>query len=143
LLTLTVVLLVVIVVVLGAVLETRMKSASGTPAKATATPTVSAGSADLPTSAVTSTPTSIRANSKLAVTGWRTGQEYTIQLFYQGPNDYIRYSTYESTSGKWAAPVTTVKARDGSPIGVTAFNHSIYEGDNVLFLLLISTRASN
>ena len=130
-----IILLVIITIILGTVLGTRMHSSSGASSKVTATATANAGSPDLPTSALSPTPTSIRANSKLAVTGWRTGQEYSIQLFYQGPDNYIRYSTYESTSGKWAAPVMSVEARSDTPIGATAFNHSIYGGDNVLLSL--------
>jgi hypothetical protein len=134
-LALTIILLAIIAVVVGAVLGTRKHgsssaSSSGT-AMATATATVT-NSPDLPTSTSSSTPTSIRANSRLAVTGWRTGQEYSIRLFYQGPDDYLRYSAYESTSAEWTVPVMSVEAIASSPIGATAFNRSIYGGGDVL-----------
>lgn len=131
-LALTIVLLVIIAVIVGTVLGTRKHDSSSASSSGTATATVTIISPDLPTSTSSSTPTSIRANSRLAVTGWRTGQEYSIRLFYQGPDDYLRYSAYESTSGEWAAPVMSVKATARSPIGATAFNHSIYGGDDVL-----------
>ena len=121
-LALAVLLLVITAAVLGGVLGSR-KPKAGPVATATATVTATAP---------TSTPTSISAKSKLAVTGWRTGEEYSIRLFFQGPDDLLRYSAYESTSGSWAEPVVSVKASPGSAIGATAFNHSIYGGDDVL-----------
>ncbi|KAH8662553.1 hypothetical protein BX600DRAFT_437934 [Xylariales sp. PMI_506] len=121
-----VLLLVIIAAVLGGELGTR-KSTAGPAATATATSTATITTS---TSTSTSTPTSIGANSRLAVTGWTTGQEYSIRLFFQGPDDLLRYSAYESTSGSWAEPVkmqfelyyldesSYLRAQDFSP-GVT------------------------
>jgi hypothetical protein len=52
-----------------------------------------------PTSTVTITPspepspTAIRHNSALAVTGWRNGAEFSIRLFFQGNDGYLRISS--------------------------------------------------
>ncbi|KAK6863522.1 hypothetical protein PG995_000050 [Apiospora arundinis] len=44
----------------------------------------------------------IRPGSRLAVTGWREGSGYHIRLFYQGPDQQLRYSNYSSTDPAWS-----------------------------------------
>ncbi|KAK8097477.1 hypothetical protein PG984_016616 [Apiospora sp. TS-2023a] len=44
----------------------------------------------------------VRPGSSLAVTGWREGAGFHIRLFYQGPDQRLRYSNYSSTeTGGW------------------------------------------
>ncbi|KAI1798619.1 hypothetical protein F4811DRAFT_174455 [Daldinia bambusicola] len=49
---------------------------------------------------------SIKVGSKLAVTGYRTGSDYSIRLFFQDQDNQIRFTDRESASASWTA--TTV-----------------------------------
>jgi hypothetical protein len=48
----------------------------------------------------------IRSGSRLAVTGWRDGSNYRIRLFYQGPDQKLRSSSYASNESTWSDPTT-------------------------------------
>ncbi|KAK3329916.1 hypothetical protein B0H66DRAFT_41333 [Apodospora peruviana] len=77
-----------------------------------------------PSSSVNSTglaSTKIRMGSPLAVTGWRQGTFFNIWLFYQGPDDVIRLSTYSNDGSNWSRPhdMPDIKAIAGSPLAAT------------------------
>lgn len=62
----------------------------------------------------------IQPNSALAVTGWRFGTDFAIRLFYQGPDDLIRFSSYDTVFANWSAPrVLDVDAASGTPLSVS------------------------
>lgn len=46
----------------------------------------------------------IAANSTLTATGWRYGTDFSIRLFYQGPDSLIRYSVYDTLYQNWSVP---------------------------------------
>lgn len=57
----------------------------------------------------------LRENSPLAVTGWELGGKTNTQLFWQGKDNAIYYSAWDSGHNSWAAPVKTdVSAAPGS-----------------------------
>jgi hypothetical protein len=43
-------------------------------------------------------------------------------VFYQGADDYLRVSSFESDVSKWSGPSIFAKAKPGSPIGASSFN---------------------
>ena len=46
---------------------------------------------------------SIKPNSRLSATGWSDGNGYYIDLFYQGPDDQLRFSYYTGyLNYKWS-----------------------------------------
>jgi hypothetical protein len=52
------------------------------------------------------TPQTIRKNSRLAVTGYRGDSgNYTLRLFFQDPNDSVRFMDKSSSGGTWTDPV--------------------------------------
>ncbi|EON95656.1 hypothetical protein UCRPA7_8793 [Phaeoacremonium minimum UCRPA7] len=62
----------------------------------------------------------IQPNSALAVTGWRFGTDFAIRLFYQGPDDLIRYSAYDTVFANWSAPrVLSVKASSNTSLSTS------------------------
>lgn len=68
------------------------------------------GSSNTPSPSATSTPTStplksIRPNSHLAVTGYRGNGDFKVQLFYQGPDNVLRQSSYNSARDSWSDPL--------------------------------------
>jgi hypothetical protein len=53
--------------------------------------------------------TSIRENSKMAVTGYRGANgNYTLRLFFQGPDNYLRFMDKNSVDSKWTDPVPLI-----------------------------------
>lgn len=65
----------------------------------------------------------IRQNSPLAVTGYRIDSDpanFNIRLFFQGPDDLLRYSNLDTIYNRWSAPqVINVTAKSGTPIAVS------------------------
>jgi hypothetical protein len=111
-------LLVIIATILGAVLGTRAKR-HGSP---------------LTPANTTISPSTIRKNSGLAVTGWRNASDFSIRLFYQGQDGFLRMNGFETASGNWASSPPFVQARDGTPLAASCFNASYFfnnGGDNV------------
>ncbi|KAK6859690.1 hypothetical protein PG995_003326 [Apiospora arundinis] len=78
--------LALIAIIVGAVVGTRASKSHGDNEKSNVT-----GSALK----------NIRQGSRLAVTGWRDGSSYRIRLFYQDPDDRLRYSEYSGTDSAW------------------------------------------
>lgn len=65
----------------------------------------------------------IRKGSGLAATGWRDGNQFRIWLFYQGPDNAIRWSTFASERNKWSESYEATLVKDvmpGTPLAVTA-----------------------
>jgi hypothetical protein len=122
------VVLIVVVVVLGAVLGTKLKSKSAAP---TATPSSS------PTASPT--PSSVRKNTAISVTGWRSGSEFSIRLFYQGDDAYLRIIGFESSNSSWSAPSTIVQAKPGTPIAASGFNSGAFFGSSTVWNLPFGT----
>jgi len=59
----------------------------------------------------------IRDNSTLAVTGWRLGGKTNVQLFWQGKDDFVYYSAWDSGHDSWNAPVKlTIGAVPDTPM---------------------------
>ena len=115
--------------VLGTTLNRNSNNSSAQPATTTSNPTAA------PTS--TSRPIGIRENSPLTVTGWRTGGNFSIRIFFQNDDNYLSYSAYESGTGNWTQTSNFTTAKAGSPLAVTNFNHSFYATDTVRFLPFI------
>jgi len=116
-LTAVIIVLVVLAIILGAVLGTRHRG--GNPVESPSATAVSSPSA---------TPTSIRQKSGLAVTGWRNGSEFSIRLFYQGQDSYLRISQFESTTGNWSNPKSFVMGKAGTPIAASSYNGNSFWG---------------
>ncbi|KAH8895493.1 hypothetical protein GQ53DRAFT_856145 [Thozetella sp. PMI_491] len=75
----------------------------------------------------------IRANSSLAVAGWRTGPDFQIRLFYQGPDDRLRFNIFDTAIGAWGKPnvLDNIKAAaSNTPLAATILwwssNHGLY-----------------
>lgn len=69
-------------------------------------------------------------HSSLAVTGWRydSNSEYSIRLFYQDTEGYLRISALESIAGEvWTAGTRFVKAKMGTPLAASCHNQSMYD----------------
>lgn len=118
--------LIIVGAVLGGVLGTTLNHNSKNSSAQPATTTTSN-----PTAAPTSTsrPIGIRENSPLAVTGWRTGGNFSIRVYFQNDDNYLSYSAYESGTGNWTQASNFTTAKAGSPLAVTNFNHSFYATD--------------
>jgi hypothetical protein len=100
--------LVVLGTILGAILGTQLHHTAPDASTTTPSPRPS--------------PTAIRHNSALAVTGWRNGADFSIRLFYQGDDGNLRVSAFESTTQSWGSPTLFVKARSGTPLAASSFN---------------------
>jgi hypothetical protein len=62
----------------------------------------------------------IRPNSGLTATGWRYGSDFKIRIFYQGPDNAVRYSNYDSLFKTWSVPVTlSTSAMTNTPLAAT------------------------
>lgn len=65
--------------------------------------------------------------SSLAVTGWRVETDFSIRLFYQGSDDFLRVSSFESSTGSgWTSATKTTKAKPKTPLAAVSFNQSFY-----------------
>ncbi|XXH03918.1 hypothetical protein Hte_010326 [Hypoxylon texense] len=94
---------------------------SSSPSESTSSPSPSSGSA---TPQVNTT--AVRPNTRLSVTGRRVaGDGFTSRLFWQGGDNKIRTSRYNSAGGgAWTAPLVfdgTSGARPGTPIAATVY----------------------
>jgi hypothetical protein len=120
-LVVAIILLTVLVIVLGAVLGTKLhrKSAAPTP---TSTGSLSATS----TSSPTASPSTVRKTTAVSVTGWRSGSEFSIRLFYQGDDAYLRIIGFESSNRSWTAPLSITQAKPGTPIAASSFNKGLF-----------------
>ncbi|OCL05167.1 hypothetical protein AOQ84DRAFT_441627 [Glonium stellatum] len=120
-----VVVLVIVGAVLGGVLGTTLNHGSNNSHAQSATTT------GTPTAAPTGTskPIGIRQNSPLAVTGWRTGGNFSIRVYFQNDDNFLSYSAYESGTGNWTQISNFTTAKPGSPLAATNFNHSFYSSD--------------
>ncbi|KAK8054824.1 hypothetical protein PG993_000051 [Apiospora rasikravindrae] len=99
--------LIVIGAVLGGVLGSRAANASYLNSQSSSSPEGDGDTADGNSGNDTAPPSTplkyIRPGSSLAVTGWRDGQDYHIRLFYQGPDQLLRYSNFSSNEdGGWS-----------------------------------------
>jgi hypothetical protein len=103
--------LIAVIVVVGAVVggvvgsqASRNSSKSATSASETSAAAASAsGTATSSAPIQSATFSSIRSDSKLAVTGWRSTSQVVIDLYYQDPDDNLRYSNWV-TSANWSSP---------------------------------------
>jgi len=130
------VLLIVVAVVLGAVLGTKLKSKSAVPT-ATYSNSPTATHSSSPTASPT--PSSVRKNTAISVTGWRSGSEFSIRLFYQGDDAYLRIIGFESSNSSWSAPSTIVQAKPGTPIAASGFNSGAFFGSSTVWNLPFGT----
>jgi hypothetical protein len=124
-LVVAVILLIVLVVVLGAVLGTKLHSK---PTVVTQTSTFSLPAT--PTSSSTASPSAVRKNTAISATGWRSGSEFSIRLFYQGDDAYLRVVRFESSNSSWSAPSTIVQAKPGTPIAASSYDNSVFFGSS-------------
>jgi len=126
-LVVTIILLVVLAVVLGTVLGTKLHSKSAAPS------TTSASSlAATPTSSPTASPSTVRKNTAISVTGYRNGPEFSIRLFYQGNDAYLRIIGFESGNSSWSAPSTILQAKLGTPIAAASYNNNAFFGTSTV-----------
>lgn len=64
--------------------------------------------------------TKIMQNSALAAVGWRMGPDFTVQLFFQGPDSRLRRLQYTTLYQNWTAPIDMdASPRAGSPLGAS------------------------
>lgn len=69
------------------------------------------------------------SQTSLAVTGWRhaDGAAFSIRLFYQDADGFIRMSNMESTSAdSWTSGTKVAKAKRGTPLAAACTNQSTY-----------------
>lgn len=116
-LVLAVVCLVIIIVIIAAVLGARIHDITPTQ-----TSTITIAVTMTVTATASATPTSIRQNSALGVTGWRAGSDFSIRLFYQGDDSFLRLVAFESTNEMWSSPSAFVKTKLGTPIAASSFD---------------------
>ncbi|KAI1843451.1 hypothetical protein JX265_013333 [Neoarthrinium moseri] len=121
--------LVIIGAVLGGVLGSR-----------TSEPDTNDASSGSSTSNATSLE-NIRSGSRLAVTGYRDGSNYRMRLFYQGPDQKLRVSSYASNESSWSDPIVLTglehAAGENTPLAASLSVEStpvqyklIYVGEN-------------
>lgn len=81
-------------------------------------------------------PQAIRKKSSLAATGWRKeGGGYSIRLFFQDDNNFIRMSSFESSSGKWQASRMILEAKASTSITAEHVDlEGFYDSTNVYVL---------
>lgn len=127
-LVVNVVLLIVLTVVLGAVLGTKLANEAVAPTiTVTASPTNSLNAS--PTSSTAVSPTGILRNTALSVTGWQSGSGFSIRLFYQGDDAYLRIIGFHSSKGSWSV---FAQAKPGTPIAASSYNsNSFFGGSSV------------
>lgn len=126
-------LVVVIAIVVGAVVGSRaaQNNSHSSTSSESATPTTSTSTSATPEPSATSSLSSVslRDKSALSVTGWTSGSEYSIRVFYQGGDGKIRLSSYESTAGEWGAPdVLDIQGRNDTPLGASSIAEPFYFG---------------
>ncbi|KAI1873146.1 uncharacterized protein JN550_003399 [Neoarthrinium moseri] len=84
----------------------------------------------------------IRQNSKLAVTGYRGGNgNYTLRLFFQGPDDHVRFMDKSSSDSAWTDPVM-LDTLDYKPMPGGSIAAGSYQGvkpDQLEFFYLDTT----
>lgn len=70
--------------------------------------------------ATTGAAKTILKNSALSVTGYRYGADFNIKLFYQGPDNQLRYSVFDTVFSNWSMPQALLNnAAAGTPIATT------------------------
>lgn len=124
-------LVVVIATVVGAVVGSRTAhdNSHSASTSASASPTTSSSAAPEPSATASSSSVSLRENSALSVTGWTSGSDYSIRVFYQGGDGKIRLSSYESTAGDWGSPqVLDIQVRSDTPLGASSIAATFYFG---------------
>jgi hypothetical protein len=112
--------IIVVAAVAGAAVGTRNADASKAAPAVSSRPSSSDGGGGPNTAA--SAATQIRPNSGLAASGNFWGTDYSIRLFFQGPDDKLRYMVYQTNFGTWTAvqeTVTRSAALSGSPLGAS------------------------
>jgi len=124
---------VIVGAVTGAVLGTRKHNSAdvdniaGISANSSTTPTAT-GTAATTSPTATSTPavntTLIKKRTALSVSGERTGDDFSIRLYYQGDDSVIWVSTFDSKSGKWSGPANVIKAPSYTSLAASSFLHS-------------------
>lgn len=74
-------------------------------------------------------PKTMRMNSRLAVTGYRdkSSSNYTLRLFYQGPDDVLRFMDKTSQDGHWSKAVD-LDTLDYKPMANTSITAGAYLG---------------
>jgi len=84
---------------------------------------VSGGTRTSSTTGPTSTAFSVRQNSRLAVTGWKSEQDNNVRLFYQDTEGRIRYSTLSSFArdGWSQSTALGLDADPGTPLATCSF----------------------
>ncbi|KAK6196723.1 hypothetical protein LQW54_011232 [Pestalotiopsis sp. IQ-011] len=92
-------------------------------------------------SAATYQMTSIRRNSRLAVTGYRgTSGNYTLRLFFQDQDHNVLFMDKSSTGGIWTEPVTLdTLAYKPKPYGSIAAGSYIYNDPNLIEFFYMDT----
>jgi hypothetical protein len=113
-----IVFLIIFVIVVGVVLGAKLDRKPPAPSSTS----TSSNSATTTTSSPTPAPTSPRRGTAISVTGWRNGSDYSIRLFYQGNDQYLRIIGFESSNSSWSAPTTFAQAKAGTPIAAASFN---------------------
>lgn len=98
--------LVIVGAVLGGVLGSRAAIASGSNTSPSSGDEATAGNQGNDTAPPLAPLRFVRPGSRLAVTGWREGDDFHIRLFFQGPDQRLRYVSYASAAPGWSARPT-------------------------------------
>jgi len=126
-LAIAVTLLVILAAVLGGVLGTTLHHKKNSSSKPSSTaPATASPAASTSTPSPTGPLPGIRAKSPLSVTGWLSGNDYSIRVVFQSDDDMIQYIAYESESKAWKQTPNITKAKAGSPLALTSFETSWY-----------------
>ncbi|KAI1779425.1 hypothetical protein F4818DRAFT_399278 [Hypoxylon cercidicola] len=95
---------VLMLVIIGAVLGGILGARSTGSHNSTTIISNSTSNGTTPDSPNPTPPQSIRAGSRLAVTGYRTKSDYSIRLFYQDQNNRLRFTDKENVGANWTEP---------------------------------------
>ena len=130
-----------LVVVLGAVLGGVLGSRAARSSSTVSEDQVGAGGSSSGGAGNSTEPRrTIRPGSSLAVTGWREGSGYHIRLFYQGPDQVLRFSNCSSTEAGWNKQPTLLdemeyKAKPNTSLAAATSVENAKSGEWKLFYL--------
>ena len=118
-----------IAIILGATLGTLLNRHNSTPSNEANKPIQTTTVIQSPRPS--STPVYVRPKSPLAVTAWRSSANaFSIRLFYQGPDDFLRLSAFDSAGVGWNGPSAFIKVRPSTVLAVSCFGQRALWGSN-------------
>lgn len=119
--------LIIVGAVVGGVFGSRNRASGSNSSEDNGNPPSSSSPSPSPSESSTpktnTTLKSIRPNSRLAVTGYRGDGDFQARLFYEGPDNVLRYSSFNSTSNAWKSslPLGNLASMAKTPIAATTW----------------------